>query len=86
MQKKLLGKLTEECNENINEKELHPTELHSNKMIYDSNINDYEKRCSSCIVYIILFVIFCMVGISISNAFIYFHWYLKIKYIETKTY
>ena len=32
--KRLVDKLFEECIENIDEKELHPTELHSNKMIY----------------------------------------------------
>ena len=43
--KKLVDKLVEECNENIDEKE-----LHQNKMIYNSNLNDYEKICSSCTI------------------------------------
>ena len=41
--KSLVGKLVEECNENIDEKELHPMQLHSNKMIYNSILNNYEK-------------------------------------------
>ena len=43
--KKLVDKLVEEWRENIDEKE-----MHQNKMIYNSNLNDYEKTCSSCIV------------------------------------
>ena len=41
--KSLVDKLVEECNENIDEKELHPMQLHSNKMIYNSTLNNYEK-------------------------------------------
>ena len=36
--KRLVDKLAEECSENIDEKE-----LHRNKMIYNSTLNDYEK-------------------------------------------
>ena len=39
----LVDKLIEECDENVDEKELHPTELHSNKMIYNSTLSDYKK-------------------------------------------
>ena len=74
----LLDKLVEECRKNIDEKK-----LNQNQMIYNSNLNDYEKICSSYIVYIILFVTFFIMSISISSVFIYFHWYLKRKYIET---
>ena len=84
--KRLADKLVQECNENIDERKLHPRELHSNKMIYNSTLNDYKKICSSCIVCIILFVIFFIISIAISSVFIYFHWYLKRKYTETKTY
>ena len=79
--KKLLDKLVEECRKNIDEKK-----LHQNKMIYNSNLNDYEKICSSYIVYIILFVTFFIISISIRSVFIYFHWYLERKYIETTIY
>ena len=79
--KSLVDKLVDECSENIDEKE-----LHQNKMIYNSTLNDYEKICSSCTVYIVLFVIFFIISISISSVFTYFHWYLKGKYIEITIY
>ena len=41
--KRLIDKLVEECNEYIDKKEIHSTELHSNKMIYNSTLNDYKK-------------------------------------------
>ena len=79
--KRLIDKLVEECNENIDE----------NEMIYNSTLNaiplnDYEKICNSCTVYIVLLAIFFIVSISISSAFIYFHWYLKTRYTETTIY
>ena len=46
--KRLVDKLVERCNENIDQKVLHPTKLQSIKMIYKSTLNDYEKICSSC--------------------------------------
>ena len=55
-------------------------------MIYNSTLNDYEKTRSSFTVYIVLFVVFFMVSISISGVFIYFQCYLKRKYIETTIY
>ena len=61
------------------------------KKIYNSTLNSYEKKCSSCercsyAIYIVLFVIFFIISISISSVFIYFNWYLKRKYVETKIY
>ena len=82
----LLDKLTEECNENIDEKTLQRTELHSHKMIYNSTLNDYKRICSSCTIYIVFFVKFSIISVSISSVFNYFHWYLKRKYIETVIY
>ena len=85
--KRLVDKLVvEECNENIDEKELHP-----NKLIYNSTLNDYEKICSSCegsscTIYTVLIAIFSIISISISTVFMYFNWYLKIKYIKTTIY
>ena len=64
--KKLIDKLVEESSENIDEKKLH-----------SNDINDYEKKCSSCSVYIVLSVIFFIISVSISSVFIHFHWYLK---------
>ena len=64
--KRLIDKLVDECSENIDEKEL------------DSNeVNDYEKICNSCSVYIVLLVIFLILSISISSIFIHFHLCLK---------
>ena len=40
---------------------------------------DFQKICSSCTVYIVLFAIFFIISVSISSVFIYFHWYLKKK-------
>ena len=78
--KRLVDKLVDECSENSDE-----MELHQNKMIYNSTLNDYEKICSSCersscTIYIVIFVIFFIISVSISSVFIYFHWHLK-KYI-----
>ena len=52
-------------------------------MIYNSTLNDYEKICSSCersscTIYIVIFVIFFIISVSISSVFIYSHWHLKI--------
>ena len=38
--KKLMFKLVEELNENID----------GNEMIYNGNLNDYEKECDSCTI------------------------------------
>ena len=46
-------------------------------MIYDATLNYYENVCGSCTVSIVLFVIAFLIIISISSAFIYYHWYLK---------
>ena len=46
-------------------------------MIYNSTLNNYEKICSSCTVYIILFAIAFLMIIGISSEYFYFHWYLK---------
>ena len=67
-------KLVEECNENID----------GNEMIYNETSN--ENVCNSCTIYIALFVIFLIISLSISSVFIYFHWYLKRRYIETSIY
>ena len=51
--------------------------LHSSEMIYNLTLNDYKKVCSSCTIYIALFVIFLIISTSISCVFIHFHWYFK---------
>ena len=40
-------------------------------------LSEYKNACRSCIIYIILLVIFFIKSISISSVFIYFNWYLK---------
>ena len=70
--RKLFDNLVEECNENIYEKELHP-----NKMIGNSILNDYKKicsssECSSCIISIVFFGIFSIKSVCISSIFYLF--------------
>ena len=65
--KNLVDELVEECGENIDE----------NEIIYNGIVNDYEKVCNSCTIYIVLFVIAFLIIIVIISAFIYFHWYSK---------
>ena len=62
---KLFDKLVEEWSENIDESE----------MIYNGTLNNYRNVCNSCTIYILLFVTAFLVIISISSAYIYFHWY-----------
>ena len=53
--KSLVDKLVEECHENIDEKELYPTELHSSKMImkkYVVLVNTVlAQHISYCLLY-----------------------------------
>ena len=74
--KRLVDKLVEECSENID----------GNKIIYNGTLNDYGKICKYWTVYIILLAIFFIVSINISSVFIYFHWYLRIRYFGTTVY
>ena len=54
-------------------------------MIYNGTLNYYKNACSSCTIYIVLLAIFLMISLSISGAFIYFHWYLKGNNANAKT-
>ena len=74
--KRLTDKLVEGCSENID----------GNKIIYNNSWNDYWKICSSCTVYIVLLVIFFIISISISSVFIYFNWYLRVRYTAAAIY
>ena len=58
----LIDKLVEECSENIDENEMISVAL-----------NDHERVCGSCTIYIVLFAIAFLIIIGISSAFIYFH-------------
>ena len=46
--KRLIDKLVEECCKNI----------HGNDLIYNRNLNYYEKVCNSCTVYTVFIVLF----------------------------
>ena len=46
-------------------------------MIYNETLNDYEKVCNSCTVYIVLFIIALLIIIGINSLYFYFLWYLK---------
>ena len=70
--KGILDKLIEEFSENIYENEtLDIIPLNA------IQLNVYKKVCNSCMVSIVLFVIFLITSICICNDFIYFYWYLK---------
>ena len=73
--KRIIDILFEECSENID----------GNEMLYNETLdviplNVYRKVCSSCMVYIVLFVVFLITSICV---FIYFYWYLKKDNIST---
>ena len=59
--KRLIDKLVDECDENINEVE----------------ITQAKNECSSSTLYIVLLSIFFIISIGISIYFAYFYYYLK---------
>ena len=76
--RKKIDKLVEEYIENID----------GNEMLYNETLdvillNVYKKVCSSCMIHIVLFVVFLITSICICFAFIYFYWYLKRDNIST---
>ena len=46
-------------------------------------INVYQKACSFCMIYIVLFFVFLITRICICCVFIYFYWYLRKNNIGT---
>ena len=85
--KKIIDKLVKEFSENIFENEtldINPLDA--------IPLNVYKKMCNSCMVYIVLFVVFLIIYICICTVFIYFHWCLKkityalILVLDNKTY
>ena len=58
MQKKVVGKLIDKCTANIDEE----------VKILDKN----ENKCSSCVLYIVLFSIFFTINVGIAAYFIYY--------------
>ena len=57
--KKLVDKLNEECTENIDE-------------IKIASGNKHKNKCSSCALYIVLFLIIFTINIGIVTYFVYF--------------
>ena len=71
--KKTIDKLDEECSENID----------GNEMLYNETLNAiplnvYKKVCNFCMIYIVLFVVFLIIDISIA-IYVYLFRYLKNK-------
>ena len=60
--KRLIDELVEECRENIN----------GNEMVDNAILNDHEKVCKPCTVYLVLLVIAFLIILGISRAFFIF--------------
>ena len=71
--KRIIDKLVAECSENIYE----------NKTLDVIPLNVYKKVFNSCMVYIVLFIVFLITIICTSCVFIYFYWYLKKDNVST---
>ena len=68
----IIDKLVEECSKNTYENET--LDIISLNVI---PLSVYKKVCSSCMVYIVLFVVFLITNTCICCVFIYFHWHFK---------
>ena len=68
MQKKLSDKLVQEYTETVEEVKL--ARITSAK-------NENKHKCSSCMLYIVLFSIILTINIGIATYFVYFYLYLK---------
>ena len=66
--KNLVDKLVDECAETVEEVKIA-------KITLPENENKY--KCSSCTLYIVLFLILFTINVGIVTYFVYFHWYLK---------
>ena len=76
--KRIIDKLVDECSENIYENEtINVIPLNA------APLNVYKKVYNSCMVYIVLFVVFLIATICIWCVFIYFYCYLKKDNIST---
>ena len=80
--KRIIDKLVQECSENIYENEtldvipLNAVPLNAIPL-NAIPLNVYKRVCNSCMVYIVLFVVFLITSICSCCIFIYFYWYLK---------
>ena len=71
--KNIIDKLVEERSENIDGNEMLYNETLNPIPLNAIPLNVYKKACSSCMVYIVLFVTFLIRNIFICCIFIYFH-------------
>ena len=62
---RIIDKLVEECSENIN-----GNEMPYNETLNAVSLNIYKNVCNSCMVYIVLFVIFLIASTCICSVFI----------------
>ena len=76
--KRIIDKLVEECSKNID-----GDEMLFNKTLDVIPLNVYKRVCSSCMVYIVLFVVFLITSLCTCCVFIYFYCYLKKDNIGT---
>ena len=60
--------------------------IYGNEMIYIVILNDHDRVCKSCTIYIVLFVITFIIIISIGNVYFYFYWYSKKDHISMSLY
>ena len=60
----MIDKLIDECIESIDELEI-------------ASENEHGTKCSSCMLYIVLFSLFFTNSVGIAAYFVYSHWYLK---------
>ena len=70
--KRLIDKLLDECNENIDEE----------VKILDNN----ESKCNSCILYVVLFSIFFTINVGIGACFVYYKYMNRNKENVSKYY
>ena len=75
--KRLIDKLVEEFDENIDGNEMLHKETLDVVPLDAILLNDYKKVCKSCTISKVLFAVFFITSIWIGSAFIYFNWYLK---------
>ena len=75
VEKKPTDKLAEEVSEDINGK----------NRIHNVPLNNYEKVCRTCRIYIVLLIMTFVIIIGISSAFFYFYW-LKKKSISVNVF
>ena len=81
--KRIIDKLVDGCSKNIyGNKTLDVTPLDAIPL-NAIPLNVYKKVCNSCMIYMVLFVLFLITSICICFVFIYFHWCLKKDKIST---